>query len=488
MSAFSIPAIVRGELIEKPCVPYPAAGGAPAFDAVDPGAILERLPLGKPGTMQELQSVPLEEILEILAETGRHLGNAGRRHLEAACAAGVAVGGYPASLLRQSFAALPAIFAKETVREIAAQRVGLDYLDGWVEQKLSDGRRLRIRAFGARCLHIPAGNGGLISAITIIRNAITRGDAIVKIPSNDPLTAIAIARCLLEVAPGHPLTRHLSVAYWRGGDAALEEPLIRPQNLEKICAWGGFASIKHIAGYLQPGLELVALDPKRSATILGPEAFRDEETMREVATRTACDIGMANQEACASARVIYAMSGTDAEGVAQLERLGQAIYEAMVTLPPHLSTPPTRVDRELRDHLEASRMIGDWYHVIGGEEDEGAIIVSRLDEPVDYAPLLSGRVANLVPVDSLERATRAMNSWTQTVGIYPESLKRELRDVLPLHGAQRLTSLGYACHVTSAAPQDAIEPVRRLCKWVVEEECDPAEVFPPWKAPPLGGE
>ncbi len=94
-------------------------------------------------------------------------------------------------------------------------------------------------------------------------------------------------------------------------------------------------------------------------------------------------------------------------------------------------------------------------------------------EPVDYVPLLSCQVANLVPVDDIERATAAVNAYTQTVGIYPESLKRQLRDTLPLFGAQRLTSLGYACHVAKAMPQDAIEPVRRMCKWapaVVEDE------------------
>ena len=36
-----------------------------------------------------------------------------------------------------------------------------------------------------------------------------------------------------------------------------------------------------------------------------------------------------------------------------------------------------------------------------------------------------------------------MNAYTQTVGIYPENLKKQLRDELPIYGAQRLTSLGY---------------------------------------------
>ena len=95
--------------------------------------------------------------------------------------------------------------------------------------------------------------------------------------------------------------------------------------------------------------------------------------------------------------------------------------------------------------------------------------------------MLSGRVANLVPVDSIDKVSAAVNAYTQTVGIYPESLKRALRDTLPVYGAQRLTSLGYACNVTSATPQDAIEPLRRMCKWIVEEECDPERVFPMWR-------
>ena len=87
----------------------------------------------------------------------------------------------------------------------------------------------------------------------------------------------------------------------------------------------------------------------------------------------------------------------------------------------------------------------------------------------------------------IRKVTDAVNAYTQTVGIYPEKLKHELRDVLPLFGAQRLTSLGYACNVTIAMPQDAIEPLRRMAKWIVEESCDPEKVFPMWKAPNPAG-
>jgi hypothetical protein len=97
--------------------------------------------------------------------------------------------------------------------------------------------------------------------------------------------------------------------------------------------------------------------------------------------------------------------------------------------------------------------------------------------------MLAGRVANIVPVDSIDKVTEAVNAYTQTIGINRETLKEQLRDRLSLFGAQRLTSLGYAASVNFTLPQDAMEPERRLCKWIVDEHCEPERVLPLWKTP-----
>ena len=347
---------------------------------------------------------------------------------------------------------------------------------------MNDGRKVSIRAFGARALHIIAGNSPVIAGLSILRNAITRSDAIIKSPSNDPFTALAIARTMIDLDPKHPITRHLSVAYWKGGDEALEQKLYQPRNVEKIIAWGGFASVKHVTKYIQPGLELISLDPKRSVSIVGPEAFASDKTMREVALRMATDIGAMNQEGCVNARVIYVLSGSDEAGLANLDKLGRYTYEAMLGLPESVSTAPKEADLELRSLVNAMRLNDEWYHVVGGMRDEGAIIVSHLPEPVDFAARLGKRIANLVPIDDVEEVCAAVDAYTQTVGVYPESLKRTLRDRLSLYGAQRFTSLGYAAHATVATPQDAIESTRELCKWIVCEDCDPAVTTPLWEA------
>jgi hypothetical protein len=480
-AAYTVPLFLRGEIITDNLVDFQTRGGQAHFRAPDMVRYVDRLPLRNPGDLSDLYLLSFDEILDVLEKLGNALDFDSNPHLQEAYEASLVANVLPAEMLKNSYRVLRPLFTRDNVREIADSQVGLDYLNGWVAHRQQDGRKLRVRAFGARTLHIPAGNGGLVSAVTILRSVITRSDVIIKAPSNDPLTAVAIARTLADVAPEHPITRHLTVGYWKGGDATVEEQLYQPRYIEKIVAWGGLASVKHVTRYIQPGLELIALDPKRSATIIGPEAFADDDTTREVARRAAVDIGVANQEGCANARVIYVLSGTDEAGLANANRLGEYIYQELTALPEFISTAPLYPNRELLDHLEASRLTEDFYRVIGGEHDEGAVVVSQFDEAVDYSALLSGRVANIVPVDSIEKVTDAVNAYTQTIGIYPESLKRQLRVILPLYGAQRLTSLGYACSVAVAAPQDAIEPIRRMCKWIVEEECDADEVIPLWR-------
>jgi len=267
--------VISGDGVE-----FGGRGKDAGFAAPDPHKYVEQLPLSSPMAMQNLHDISFDDILDVLEELGNYLDFDINPYIREAYEAGLVASNYPASILKHSYITLPYVFNRDSIREIAEQRIGIDYLNGWVEHNLQNGRDINIRAVGARSQHIPAGNGGLVSAVTLIRNAITRSDANIKAPSNDPLTVMALARTLAEIAPEHPVTKHLTVAYWKGGDETLEQQLYRPEHIEKIIAWGGFASVKHISRYIQPGLVMIALDPKRSATIIGPEALENEQIQR----------------------------------------------------------------------------------------------------------------------------------------------------------------------------------------------------------------
>ena len=162
-----------------------------------------------------------------------------------------------------------------------------------------------------------AGNSPVLSGVSVIRNAVTRSDAIIKTPSNDPLTAVAIARTMCELDPDHPLTKHLAVAYWKGGDVAVEERLYRPEHVEKIVAWGGLASV-HPRDPLHPA-RTRADRPRpqaQRARSSAPRPSTSEEAMADVARARLRRRARQNQEGCACARVVYVLSGTDPDGLA----------------------------------------------------------------------------------------------------------------------------------------------------------------------------
>ncbi|WP_063778347.1 acyl-CoA reductase [Paraburkholderia xenovorans] len=260
------------------------------------------------------------------------------------------------------------------------------------------------------------------------------------------------------------------MAYWKAATKQSNSAFYDPRRIEKLVAWGGFDSVKHITRYLQPGIDLITLDPKLSGTIIGKEAFADDATLASVAKRLALDIGAQNQEACVSARVAYVQSGTDEAGLARCARLAGLTFEALQRLPDTLSTPHKAFDPVLKEELDGIRMFADEYTVYGGRGNEGAVIVSRDGTPVSFSRILGCRVGNLVPVDDISTAVRSVNAYTQTIGIFPETLKAALRDRLAWQGAQRLVSLGAAATLQhNLERQDAIEPLRRMVKWVTEE-------------------
>ena len=479
------PMIIRGQVITDNLIEVGGRGGDLSFLTPDANKYIDQLPLGNPARLADLYTLSFDDILDYAVELGERLALHKNQYLQEACELSYLTAPTTPTIVKASYMGLHNMLSREFISEMAESTVGIKYLEGWVPQKLLDGTELEVRCFGARTLHIVAGNAVSLSLWTIIRNMVLRSDAIIKAPSNDPFTALAIARTMVDMAPDHPLTKHLSVAYWKGGDQAFEQRLYQPQNLEKIVAWGGFAAMKHVTQYVQPGLELISLDPKRSASIIGMETFDSEANMREAAVRLAADIGAINQKGCVCARVVYVQSGTDEQGLERLNTFGRYVYEAMLGLPNTLSTTPKRYDHGLKAHVDALRLDDEWYRVIGGKEGEGAIICSQLPEPVSFAASLDDRTANLVPVDDLSEMMAAVDAYTQTVGVYPENIKDQLKDVLPLYGAQRIVSLGYAAAMKFAAPQDSIEPMRRMGKWISNQIAAPETSAAPWLRPSI---
>jgi Acyl-CoA reductase (LuxC) len=469
-------AVIRGKVIDSDLIQFGGRGGDITFLAPDPLKIVDQIPLAGARLMEDLYAISFDAILDYLAELGARLDIKKNDYLLEAREYSYATAPTTQPIMDKFYRDMPLMFDKERIRRMVDFTIGVPYLESWVEKAIN-GSKVAIRAYGARSLHIVAGNGPVLGALTILRGAVTRGDTIIKVPSNDPFTTGAIARTMVDMAPEHPLTKHVAVAYWRGGDEAVEGKIYQPHNIEKICAWGGFASVKHVTRYIQPGIELISLDPKRSASIVGGEALKSEKMMQEAANRIAADVATGNQTACAACRMVYVTCGTDEDGVEKLKKLGQLTYDAMLRLPETLTTKPKRYDPELRRQVDTLRLSDDFYTVIGGRNDEGAVLVSHSSDRVEFWEYLADRTVNLIPVDTLEEVLDVVDAYTQTVGIFPESLREVVRHKGALHGGQRFVSLGYAFNGPGlVGPQDGIEPMRRLVKWIISEEPLPGRV------------
>jgi len=257
---------------------------------------------------------------------------------------------------------------------------------------------------------------------------------------------------------------------------------VRTSRIDKITAWGGASSVKHIQKFLKPGIDLTALNPKFSMSLIGREALQDDASMEEAAMGLAVISGFYNQTACANTRIVYVESGLDDASLERVIKLGRKVLLAYARLPSVISTVAVSANKELEAEMQAVALEEDFYHV-EGDTLTGGFIVWRFSDRVEFFGQLNNRVFNLVPLPDLLDAAKWCDDSTQTVGIYPESARERILDTFSLVGVQRIVPLigGDPMKIFNdmhtlppGMPHDGIEPMRRAVRWVIDHR-PPAE-------------
>lgn len=406
------------------------------------------------------RDIPVAEIIDVLVAVGRHLTKDPDGTLAEALEQSVKTNPLPRDVLERSYSSLGAIFDRRLMEfQIEQELGGADVLDGWRDVATPSKRPARIRAFPTRLVHIIAGNAPGVAAQSVIRGALTKCVNLIKLPSNDLFSATAILRALAAVAKDHPITRSFSAAYWRGGDAAVEGRLYRPQFFDKIVAWGGESTIRGALQYVGPGFELVAFDPKTSISMIGSEVFQSEEILDEVTSNAASDATLMNQQACVSSRFQF-IEGSQED----VDRFCQTLQAKLGQERPSASSTPIPLARGICDEIDGLRAFEDEYRVFGRGDGRGLVV--RSDSPVDFYP--DNKIVNVVRVADLRDAIRYVSVATQTVGVFPATRRIALRDELCSAGAQRVVALGLAQPV-AGLPHDGFYPLHRFVRWVTDE-------------------
>lgn len=449
--------VIKGELVTGADLTF----GPSNAPFTTPKLDLNKLtwPRNEPGPAFD---VPLAEIMDLLVATGERLKADPDGVMAQALEYSVLSSPLPAEIMERSYAGLPMLFDRKSMEfQVRSELGSLEVLDGWQEvEDAPSGRKHRMRAFPPRLVHVIAGNSPGVAAQTLIRGALTKGVHLVKIPSNDLFTMSALLRTMAALAPGHPVVRSFSTAYWRGGDPKVEGMLFRPQFFDKLVAWGGGSTILNAQKYIGPGFELVAFDPKTSISMIGQEAFASAESLADAAERGAADGTFVEQQACVASRFQFVEGSVE-----QADRYCELLQSRMGVRRPMASAAGRPLPAELRSEIDGLRAMEAYYRVWGGYDGAGLVI--RSEEPVDFHP--EWRVVNVVPVEKLEDAVCYVNVATQTVGVYPPSRKAGLRNALASAGTQRVVELGSAGRIEAGLSHDGFFPLHRFVRWVNDE-------------------
>jgi len=457
-----VPHVIRGKTM---------FGGEQVYRSRDTGAVFATPPLDPDALVWSRREpppaldMPISEVMDFLEELGTRLDIDRNPVLAQAFEGMNQVSALGPRILENIYRDLPMMFSRRLMEaEIAASIGDPARLDGWVPYAPT-GAANRMRAFPPRLVHIMAGNAPSVAALTIVRAALTKGVHLLKLASNDLFTPSAILSTMAQIDPDHPVTRSFTIAYWRGGDAAIEQLIYRPQYFDKLVVWGGESAVRNALNYVGPGFELIAFDPKVSISMIGAEALASAEGIAETARRGAADVMVFDQDACSASRYQFVegdLAAVDAYCAALAVELGKDHHYGNGQIEP----PPPAI----ADEVDALRMIEPIYRVFGRADGRGMVV--RSDEPVSFHP--DRKTVNVVHVPSLLEAVAHVTVATQTVGIFPASRKAGLRDALAGAGAQRLVTLGrvIATDTFGGQPHDGIFPMHRMMKWIIDEGDD----------------
>ena len=456
--AVSAPFFARGELIDGNEVVHRSRDLGVNF--ATPGIDLDRVV--HPRTeVPPLLNVPLAEIIDFLVETGQRMADPNNPFMQSCIDRMSRTHVLPRRVLEAQVKGAAAYLDKRLLNTVVEQNFADPRaLDEWVPHQDYTGRRSFVRAFAPRLVHVLPGNSPGVAVKSIAQGALVKAINLFKMSSSDPFTTVAILRTMADIDPNHAIVKSMSAVYWRGGDAAVERVLYRPQYFDKIVAWGGGEAINNVIQYLGPGFQLVSFDPKTSISMVGKEAFASDETLDVAADLASADVMVLNQEACVASRFIYVEGGR-----AQVDRFCARLHERIVERAA-ASGDVRPLDIELREQIETLMMMDDDYHVWGRADGRGCVI--RSDEPVEFHPI--NKTANVVRVPSLDEAVKFINVATQTVGFYPFDRMADYRDRLASGGAQRIVRLGEAGPSTIGNPHDAMYPLHRFVHWMAHED------------------
>jgi hypothetical protein len=385
--------------------------------------------------------------------------------------------------LRLSFQMLPLLLDPDAVGEAIDRELGMNqmrgrqFLDGWVPVPTRTRRgmnaRIRdaifasaapppdveatcIRAVPTRQLHVTAGNSPLLPFLSWLRAVATKGAAVIKCPMEATATTAVLALAMDAVDARHPLARHTSLVYWKGGDRAIEDALLAPNVFDRLVVWGAGPTVDDLVRRAAH-MKSVVFRPRYGASLIGQEALGSD--LQRTAIAAASDSTIGNQHACFASLVHY-VEGSEEVAVRYCDALASALAVWDGRLP--AAPSPSALGR-LRRLQRGSAVDGRWWQNREADGPRSAVVLVR--DPFDMAAHPMSRLVVVRRVDSLAEAITFLTGSVSTVGVAPESRRQDLRDAIAAAGVSNIMPLGECERAYAGMPHDGMRVLSELVNW-----------------------
>ena len=446
----------------------------------DPAALVPR-DIGD--QIQSLHPLDFEAVAAYVDAIGQAMAPAGAV-VSRALPLAIACSDQPEYFVRLGFADVHAAFdgaalGRAVDRELEYDgQPGRAYLNGWVviPDDIAAGamaiaraemggpaaatpRKRRLRAVPTTQLHITAGNSPVVPAISALRAFATKGAVTVKLPSGALVAGAAFALAMHVTAPEHPLTRHASIAYWSGGEEAVESVLLRHGAFERIVVWGSRASVDAVASRAA-GTKTLVFNPRYGISLIGRAALAPG-MIDEAARRAAQDTFVWNQQACIASLVHYAEGSGE-----EIDRYCAALTKELALWDVAHGHHP---DRAMVGRIRAARRgeLSDGKWTVNGPPVAPTSAVVRMDRGFDLSAHPQARVVVVRAVNDLAETLNLMHSGVSSVGVFPIERLDRLRDEICGRGVTSVIPLGEADTLFAGAPHDGMRPLSELVSWSV---------------------
>ena len=342
-------------------------------------------------------------------------------------------------------------------------RAGRGVLDGF---RYFDGdvQRIRAKPRGVAC-HWLAGNVPTLGILSLLMSLTTKNANIVKLPSGgsmvlpqmlNVLTGVEIEKSDGKIINGKILTDAVAVLSFGSENISASEEMAGRADVRM--AWGGSDAVKSVMALPRKyDAEDIVFGPKLSVEAIAREALPSDARARRLARAVATDCSVFDQQACASAHVVFVEAGGGVSPEEFAAYLARAMEDAVKRIPRGPMSGKTAGD------IQTSRA----RHLMGGKVFHGAGLEWSVlfKDTLDRPDPLYGRAAQVRAVDDLSQISELLDRDTQVVGLALDTARRaELADLFSDAGVDRIAEPGHMADF--ASPWDGIFPVERLVRWV----------------------